>query len=192
MWLESYRQRSASPTRHTSPMEYPKISDDRFIKPLANAIKAVHQYDCRYIIQIGDTGGATHTSLFPQDVDTKSTSSGGYCIWISKPYKAMTIEEIEQTRENFIQAAAVFRDGCRWCRNHSDKVISFINFLNPGINRRTDAYGGSIDKRFRLLEKLSPGPVKQWGMIFRSVSDCLASDINRLPVNLRLPVLIPA
>ena len=52
--------------QRTSPMEYPKISDDKYIKPFAQAIKAVQQFDCRYIVQIGDTGGATHTSLFSQ------------------------------------------------------------------------------------------------------------------------------
>ncbi len=52
-------------------MEYPKLSDDRFVKPLAEAIKAVHNYDCRYIVQIGDTGGVTHTSLFKQEEDAK-------------------------------------------------------------------------------------------------------------------------
>ena len=60
--------------KRTSPMEYPKLSDDRFVKPLAEAIKAVHTYDCRYIVQIGDTGGHTHTSLFKQKEDSMTCS----------------------------------------------------------------------------------------------------------------------
>src|SRR5947209_424830 len=55
-----------------SPLEYPKLSDDRFIAPLREGIKAVHQQDCRYIIQIGDPGGQTQTSLLSQDADAKS------------------------------------------------------------------------------------------------------------------------
>src|SRR5689334_3848657 len=43
--------------KRASPMEYPKLSHDRFLKPLREVVKAVQKYDCRYIIQIGDTGG---------------------------------------------------------------------------------------------------------------------------------------
>ncbi len=177
----------------TSPMEYPKISDDRFIKPLANAIKAVHQYDCRYIIQIGDTGGATHTSLFPQDVDTKSASSMVDIVYgYQNRYKAMTIEEIEQTRENFIQAARRVREtGADGVEITASKGYIIHQFLNPGINRRTDAYGGSIDKRFRLLEEIVTGARKAVGNDFPIGIRLSASDINRLPVNLRLPVRFP-
>src|SRR6185436_13768618 len=55
--------------KRASPMEYPKLTHDRFIKPMSEAIKAVHQYDCRYIVQIGEAGAHTQTSLFNQKED---------------------------------------------------------------------------------------------------------------------------
>ena len=140
----------------TSPMEYPKLSDDRYIKPLADAIKAVQAYDCRYIVQIGDTGGATHTSLFAQASDAKSSSTlfdlfYGY----QNLHKAMTIEEIEMTITNFAEAARRVRAaGADGLEITASKGYVIHQFLNPGINRRTDKYGGTVDKRFTLLEEI--------------------------------------
>jgi len=39
--------------QRSSTMEYPKLSHDRYIKPLAAAIKAVHEFDGWYNLQIG-------------------------------------------------------------------------------------------------------------------------------------------
>jgi len=54
--------------QRSSTMEYPKLSHDRYIKPLAAAIKAVHEFDGRYLLQIGYTGGG----LWSQPGDSKS------------------------------------------------------------------------------------------------------------------------
>jgi hypothetical protein len=88
--------------KRASPMEYPSLSHDRFIKPLREAAKAVQQYDCRYIIQIGDTGGHTHTSLFAQPEDAKSSSVHLDALYgYHSLTQAMTIEEIEKTIAEF-------------------------------------------------------------------------------------------
>ena len=52
--------------RRLSPLEYPKISDDSFIAPLRDGVEAVQRLGCRYVMQLGDPGGHTQTSLFPQ------------------------------------------------------------------------------------------------------------------------------
>jgi 2,4-dienoyl-CoA reductase (NADPH2) len=66
----------------------------------------VQKFDCRYIVQIGDTGGHTHTSLFPQSEDSQSSSAVFDLFYGYRTlHKGMTIEEIEQTVENFAQAA---------------------------------------------------------------------------------------
>src|SRR5262245_41431545 len=59
-----------------SPLEYPAISNDRFIRPLAEKIGALKQrFGCNYIIQVGDPGYHTQTSLFPQKDDALSATS---------------------------------------------------------------------------------------------------------------------
>ena len=173
----------------TSPMEYPKISDDRYIKPLAAAIKAVQQYDCRYIIQIGDTGGATHTSLLSQQGDAKSSSTlfdlfYGY----HNLHKAMSLEEIDRTIREFAEAARRVREtGADGLEITASKGYIIHQFLNPGINRRKDQYGGSADNRFRLLEEIVKAARHKVGDDFPIGIRLSAADYNYQPLNLRLP-----
>lgn len=173
----------------TSPMEYPKISDDRYIKPLAAAIKAVQQYDCRYIIQIGDTGGATHTSLLSQQGDAKSSSTlfdlfYGY----HNLHKAMSLEEIDLTIREFAEAARRVREtGADGLEITASKGYIIHQFLNPGINRRKDQYGGSADNRFRLLEEIVKAARHKVGDDFPIGIRLSAADYNYQPLNLRLP-----
>lgn len=173
----------------TSPMEYPKISHDRYIKPLAAAIKAVQQYDCRYIIQIGDTGGATHTSLLSQQGDAKSSSTlfdlfYGY----HNLHKAMSLEEIDLIVREFAEAARRVREtGADGLEITASKGYIIHQFLNPGINRRKDQYGGSADNRFRLLEEIVKAARKKVGDDFPIGIRLSAADYNYQPLNLRLP-----
>jgi len=179
--------------QRTSPMEYPKLSHDRYIKPLAAAIKAVHEFDCRYIVQIGDTGGATHTSLLSQPGDAKSSSTlfdlfYGY----RNLHKAMTHEEIQRTIMEFADAARRVREtGADGLEITASKGYLIQQFLNPGINRRKDEYGGSRDNRFRLLEEIILAVRKHVGDDYPIGIRLSAADHNYLPLNLRLPVRFP-
>ena len=177
----------------TSPMEYPKLSHDRFIKPLASAIKAVQQYDCRYIIQIGDTGGATHTSMFAQPVDTKSSSTlFDFFYGYQNRHHAMTHEEIQISINEFAQAARRAREaGADAVEITASKGYLIQQFLNPGINRRKDEYGGSLDNRFRLLQEIVLAARKQVGDDFPIGIRLSAADYNYLPLNIRLPIRFP-
>src|SRR5258708_18881040 len=58
-----------------SPLEYPKITDSTLSEALRGGVAAVQALDCRYIMQLGDPGGQTQTSLFPQTEDGESASS---------------------------------------------------------------------------------------------------------------------
>lgn len=179
--------------RRTSPMEYPKLSSDHYIKPLAAAIKAVQQFDCRYIIQLGDTGGATHTSMFSQDGDAKSSSTlfdlfYGY----QNLHREMSIEDIQETVAEFAEAARRVRDaGADGLEITASKGYIIHQFLNPGINRRKDQYGGSLDNRFRLLEEIVLASRKKVGEDFPIGIRLSAADYNYLPLNVRLPVRFP-
>jgi 2,4-dienoyl-CoA reductase (NADPH2) len=179
--------------KRASPLEYPSLSHDRFIKPLREAAKAVQQYDCRYIIQIGDTGGHTHTSLFAQPEDGKTSSAHLDVLYgYQSVNRAMTIEEIETTIAEFGEAARRVREvGADGLEITASKGYLIQQFLNPAINRRNDAYGGSVDKRFRFLEDVVKLARKKVGDDFPIGVRLSSADCNYTPVNLRLPLRFP-
>lgn len=179
--------------KRASPMQYPVLSHDRFIKPLAEAVKAVQQYDCRYIIQIGDVGGHTQTSLFNEAEDAKSASTlFDFFFGYKNLHRAMTIEEIEMAIEKFAEAGRRVREtGADGLEITASKGYLIHQFLNPGVNRRQDKYGGSIDNRFRFLEEVVRATRKKVGADFPLGIRLSAADYNYLPLNLRLPLRFP-
>ena len=176
-----------------SPLEYAKLSHDRFIKPFQAVVKEIKKYDCRYIVQIGDHGGHTQMSLFSQPEDGKSASAGfDFIFGYRSTTTAMTTEEIEQTINNFAEAARRVREaGCDGLEITASKGYIIHQFLNPGINRRKDAYGGSVDKRFRFLEEIVKAVRRKVGPDFLFGIRLSAYDYNYLPINLRLPIVFP-
>lgn len=179
--------------KRASPMEYPKLCDDRFIKPLQDAAKAVQKHDCRYIIQIGDTGGHTHTSLFPQQEDAKSSSTVFDALYgYQNVHRPMSTEEIEKTIANFGEAARRVREtGADGLEITASKGYVIQQFLNPGINRRKDQYGGSVEKRFHFLEEIVRLARKKVGDDFPLGVRLSSADCNYTPINVRLPLFLP-
>lgn len=141
-----------------SPLQYPSIADPKYVPYLRKYIAAIKrdQADCRYIVQIGDPGYSTYTSLFPEDADAKSSSSGfdlafGYNNWRSR----MSNAEIEKAIRDFADAAARVQDaGADGIEITATKGYLIHQFLNPGINRRRDSWGGSAAGRFRFLQRI--------------------------------------
>jgi 2,4-dienoyl-CoA reductase-like NADH-dependent reductase (Old Yellow Enzyme family) len=179
--------------RRWAPLQYPKISDDRFIKPIAVGVQAVHAHDCRYIMQIGDGGYHAQMSLFPKVEDSKSASSLFDLVFgYTNHSTAMNMEEIGQTVENFAAGARRAREaGCDGIEITAHKGYLIHQFLNPGTNRRTDGYGGSVENRFRLLSEVVQAVRKAVGSDYLVGVRMAAVDYNYLPVNLRLPVVFP-
>lgn len=179
--------------RRWSPLEYPKLSQDRFVKPIREAVQAVQALGCRYIIQLGDGGYHTQTSLLPQIEDSKSASSGFDLVFgYGNHSTAMTTEEILQTVKNFADGARRVREaGCDGLEITASKGYLIHQFLNPATNRRRDAYGGSVDKRFQFLREIVQAVRQMVGNDFLFGIRLSAVDFNYLPVNVRWPVVLP-
>jgi 2,4-dienoyl-CoA reductase-like NADH-dependent reductase (Old Yellow Enzyme family) len=176
-----------------SPLEYPQLSNDKFIKPLADGIRRLHDLDCRYIIQIGDAGYHTQTSLFSQVEDEKSASKGFDLLYGYRSLRrAMTVGEIEHLVELFGQAARRVREtGADGVEVTASKGYVIQQFLNPAVNRRTDRYGGSVEKRFQLLKEVVTEVRSQVGEDRLLGVRLSANDCNYHPINVRLPVVRP-
>ncbi len=86
------------------------------------------------------------TPLAPSDIGL--ALPGGQ---FGKP-RAMTGDEIQDVVKRFAHAAAVSREvGFTGTQIHAAHGYLLSEFLNPRANRRTDAWGGSLENRARLL-----------------------------------------
>ncbi len=180
--------------KRVSPLEYPSLSHDRFIAPLADGIAAVQAQGCRYIVQLGDPGGHTQASLLPQAADGLSASAviDGYYGYrnITSP---MSLKEISTEVDNFAAAARRVRQaGADGVEVTASKGYLIHQFLNPATNRRRDAYGGSVEKRFRLLRDVVTAVRQAVGRDYLFGVRLAAVDHNWLPFpNLRWPPVWP-
>jgi len=174
-------------------LEYPRISHDRFLPAFREAVRDIRSTGCRYLIQLGDVGAHTQLALLSKDLDEKSASRTFDLLYGYRSLSSgMTIEEIERTVANFAAAARRVREaGCDGLEITASKGYLIQQFLNPAINRRTDAYGGSVEKRFRLLEEIVRAARGAVGDDFLFGIRLSAADFNYLPVNLRLPPVWP-
>lgn len=177
-------------SRRWSPLEYPQISADKFVKPLHDGIAGVHAQGCRYIIQIGDGGSHVQTSLFSQPEDGYGPSPGFDLFYGYRSRRTgMTVADIEQSVAEFGQAARRVREaGADGVEVTASKGYLLQQFLNPAINRRTDRYGGSVEKRFQLLREVITEVRRNVGSDFLVGVRISAKDCNHLPLNLRWPV----
>jgi 2,4-dienoyl-CoA reductase (NADPH2) len=167
-----------------SPLEYPAISHDEFVKPLAQKIERLRKdFGCAYIIQIGDPGYHTQTSLFRQNADALTATSGidplyGY-MSLRKP---MRVDQIRRVIENFAKAARRVRcTGADGIEVTASKGYLIHQFLNPGTNRRRDEYGGPLEDRFRLLKEIVQAVRDDVGRDFLFGVRLSSRDFNRHP-----------
>jgi len=173
-----------------SPLEYPQISDDKFIRHLREGISAIHRHDCRYIIQIGDGGSHVQTSLFSQAQDSMGPSPGFDLFYGYRNRRTqMTVADIERSVSEFGQAARRVREtGADGVEVTASKGYLIHQFLNPVVNRRRDDYGGSAAKRFRFLREVIGAVRAEVGPDFLLGVRLSATDRSHLPLNLRLPL----
>jgi 2,4-dienoyl-CoA reductase-like NADH-dependent reductase (Old Yellow Enzyme family) len=181
-----------------SPLEYPSLHDDRFIGPLRDAVREIKaggrgKDECRYIVQIGDTGAHTHTSLRPQDADQMSASAFfDFQYGYPNSARAMSLDEIQSTVGDFARAAhRVVAAECDGIEVTASKGYLIHQFLNPLTNRRTDRYGGSVDNRFQLLDDIVRAVRKAVGADFLFGVRLSARDFNNSPLSLRFPLVWP-
>jgi 2,4-dienoyl-CoA reductase (NADPH2) len=182
-----------------APFEYPSISQDRFVAPVRRYLDKIREntpYECKYIIQIGDPGYVTQSSLFPERADTLSSSSGFDLVYGYGSRRAeMTEREIEQAIQDFVVAAGRVREtGADGLELTASKGYLVHQFLNPGMNRRRDQWGsgGPTPKRFLFLKSIVEGIRKRIGHDFLFGVKLSAQDINYLPYfALRLPIAWP-
>ena len=138
-------------------------SDDR-IDFWGRVIKKVHEYDCRFIIQISHSGRQRDNGGVENVGNKALSSTSQYEPLHGFPCQAMTLEEVEETVQLFGNAArrvrAAHADGVE---THSANGYLFTQFLSSGINDRSDKYGGSLPNRARFLMEVIKAVRQQVG-----------------------------
>lgn len=132
------------------------LTDDKHIEPMSQLVSAVHQHGAKIFIQLHHAGRQSYNVLVGgAPLVAPSAIPCGYC---QQETRALELEEIPQVEEEFIQAArrakAAGADGVEL---HCTHGYLLHQFLSPYANKRTDAYGGSVENRARIVCEIIRG-----------------------------------
>jgi N-ethylmaleimide reductase len=122
--------------------------------------RAVHERGGRIVVQLWHVGRISHVSLLPGGQAPVSSTArrangktyvGGAFEPVSEP-RALRTDEIPGIVEDYRRAALNAIDaGFDGVEVHGANGYLIEQFLRDSINDRTDAYGGSMENRVRLL-----------------------------------------
>lgn len=123
--------------------------------------KAVHDRDGKIFVQLMHTGRISHPLNLPQGAQVLAPSAvkpagqmwtGAQQMQDFPTPKAMTLEELEQTKMEFVKAAKnAMEAGFDGVELHGANGYLLEQFLSPVSNLRMDNYGGSIENRCRFV-----------------------------------------
>lgn len=150
----------------------PGIWSDAQVAGWQAVTEAVHQEGGRIVCQLWHVGRISHPSLQPNGqlpVAPSAIAPVGDAITFQGPQpfvtpRALDISElpgvVEQYRHAAAQAKAAGFDGIEV---HAANGYLLDEFLRDGSNQRTDAYGGGVDNRARLLLEVLAAVCPVWG-----------------------------
>src|SRR4051794_16825049 len=128
---------------------YATIDKDERVPFWRELGRRVHEFDCKFILQLSHGGRQRDIAGIEQPDSISSTDKpdplhGFTC-------RRMTTADIRETVEQFAQGARRAREaGLDGVELHSANGYLFTQFLSSGINDRTDEYGGVLGKRARF------------------------------------------
>ncbi|MEM7393239.1 MAG: alkene reductase [Verrucomicrobiota bacterium] len=143
--------------------ESPGIYTDAMEEGWKPIVDAVHEQGGRIFLQLWHCGRASHSDFHDGDlpVSASAITLNGDHIYTpdgKKPYetpRALETEEIPAVVEDYRQAAQrAQRAGFDGVEIHSANGYLLNQFLESKTNHRTDAYGGTMENRYRLLDEV--------------------------------------
>ncbi len=137
----------------------PGIHSEAQVAGWKEVTKQVHAEGGRIFIQLWHVGRISHPDfhngelpLAPSAInpEAKAFTPQGFKDTVTP--KAMTLEDIQTTIQDFAKAAKnAVEAGFDGVEIHASNGYLFHQFFSATSNHRTDAYGGSIEKRGRFL-----------------------------------------
>jgi N-ethylmaleimide reductase len=149
----------------------PGIYSDEQVVGWKRVTDVVHAKGGKIFLQLWHVGRTAHVDLTNGEAPVTAsvvpyegvsfTANG----WVPvSPARELKVEEIpavvEQFRKGAERAKAAGFDGVEI---HGGNGYLVDQFLQDGTNKRTDAYGGSVEKRARLLLEITEAVVSVWG-----------------------------
>ena len=134
--------------------------------------EAVHQQGGHIFLQLWHVGRISHPSLQPNGALPVAPSAirpdgDAYTYQGLQPMvtpRALKTEEIPFIIEQYRQAAQnALEAGFDGVEIHGANGYLLDQFLRDGSNHRTDAYGGSVENRARLLMEVTEAVTDVWG-----------------------------
>jgi N-ethylmaleimide reductase len=139
-------------------------------------VKAVHAKGGHMFSQLWHTGRSSHSDNLDGNIPVSAAVDPSYWEdpnhlvsapggWVqSSPHRALDISEIPGIVEDYRKAAARAKTaGFDGVELHAANGYLVDQFLQDGSNRRTDAYGGSIENRSRFLLEVVEAITSVWG-----------------------------
>jgi 2,4-dienoyl-CoA reductase (NADPH2) len=158
---------------------YAMIDDDSRIPFWRKVGEKVHEYDCKFIMQLShsgrqrDVGGVeNHYNKALSSTSSMDTFHGLLC-------QAATVSEIRQLVGWFADGARRAREaGLDGVELHASHGYLFTQFLSSAINDREDDYGGSLRNRYRFLHEVIRAIRREVGDDFHLQVKINAFDLN--------------
>jgi 2,4-dienoyl-CoA reductase-like NADH-dependent reductase (Old Yellow Enzyme family) len=129
------------------------IYNDDMIPGLSDLVRAVHREDGKIVFQLAHAGRQTTKELIGQ-VPIGPSGKGRDPVYFFKP-KRIKEEQIHEIIRAFAMAAGrAVKAGADGVQLHAAHGYLINQFLSPFFNTRNDAWGGSVENRFRFLKEI--------------------------------------
>ncbi len=149
----------------------PGIENEAQLAGWRPVVEAVHAEGARFLLQLWHVGRASHTELQPGGAQPVAPSAGesGASVWrengygSASPARAISLAEIPGIVAQYRHAAErALRAGFDGVEIHAANGYLIDQFLQDNSNRRTDAYGGSMENRMRFLLEVADAVAEVW------------------------------
>lgn len=135
------------------------VYDDKFIPGLSKLAAAMKQGGTKAILQIFHAGRMTNRRTLGGEQPVSASAVAAERPGADVP-REMSEEEILEVIENFKKATErAIKAGFDGVEIHGANHYLLHQFFSPHSNRRTDTWGGTLEKRFTLLEKVVDGVI---------------------------------
>jgi N-ethylmaleimide reductase len=152
-------------------LNVPGLYSDAQVEGWTKVASAVHAAGGTIFAQLAHTGAASHPEYrdghlpaAPSAVNPSGTVFTARGLVETVTPRALTLGEIDGIVADYRAAALnARRSGFDGIEVHAQRGYLIAQFLNPALNVRTDAYGGSLANRGRFLFEILDAVVEVWG-----------------------------